>query len=214
MKEALDIIRQSAILQESDVAGLNALQDELLDNFLHTQIFRTRAEMEFSVLQDLRHPTADSKYWQSQREQNVHFHELVMLSYEYRKNIIEVKQLERKLAKEEDDLEQELIRIEIEKKCFVAKNQERVAKDRIREIQEWHDIKSRLKPHLKHGTDDAGRHQLESYSISLGQKAAQIGPGTPAADRTNILGQVFTLQRISNGLDLPVIEERKCLPTA
>ena len=196
MNEALSIIRRSEILRESDIEGLNELQEELLDGFQHSQVFRTRYEMETSVLGDLKHPTADSKYWQSQREQQVMFSELVLLSYEYRKNIIEIKQLERKLQAEEDDLEQELLRIEIEKKTFISKNQERTAKDRIREIREWHDIKQRLLPHMKAGIEDCGAHQIHSNTLRYLNELSTITQATPPADRRNIESKALSAMRL------------------
>src|SRR3972149_7797975 len=90
-QNSLKIINESQILTKEDFDIVSNLKEELKDVFLHSQVFRTRTEMEVSVLNDVKFPTADSKYWQSVREQNVMFHELVMLSYDYRKNIVEVK---------------------------------------------------------------------------------------------------------------------------
>ena len=95
---ALDIIGESNILTDVDLNVIGDLKEELVDNFMHAQVFRTRTEMEVSVLNDMNFPTPDSKFWQCQREQGVHFHELVMLSYEYRKNLVEIRKLQRKLS--------------------------------------------------------------------------------------------------------------------
>ncbi len=160
----LGIVKDAQILEEEDFKVITDLKDELRDVFLHSQVFRTRTEMVISVLDDVHFPTPDSKYWQSVREQNVMFQQLVILSYEYRKSVVEVKQLKRKLETETDDLEKELLQIEIEKTEFALKNQERTAKDRIREIKEWHEIKQALLPQLKYGVTDVNEHQLESYT--------------------------------------------------
>ena len=92
--KSLSIIENSTILEDSDFKKIVALKDELNHTFLHSQVFRTRTEMEVSVLDDIHHPTPDAKYWQSMREQNVHYTELVSLSYEYRKNDVETKIVE------------------------------------------------------------------------------------------------------------------------
>ena len=88
MKEekSLDIIRGASILPMEEMEYIETIMPDLAFGFEHAQIFRTRTEMEVSVLDDLKHPTPDAKYWQAMREQQVHFSELVMLSYEYRKN--------------------------------------------------------------------------------------------------------------------------------
>jgi hypothetical protein len=196
---ALDIIGQSKILTEDDLNVVRDLKGELVDNFLHSQVFRTRTEMEVSVLNDMNFPTPDSKYWQSQREQNVHFHELVMLSYEYRKNLVEIKKLKRKLEPkflpegplpELDSLDKELLQIEIEKLTFISRNQERVAKDRIREIKEWHEIKARLIPGMEFGLEDCGEHQLISYTRRWIQQYLQMGNGGSPGERQNLISQL------------------------
>ena len=45
-----------------------------------TTVLVEYSEMEISVLDIMKHPTSESRYWQSMREQNVIFQELVMLS--------------------------------------------------------------------------------------------------------------------------------------
>jgi hypothetical protein len=194
--QSLAIIDNSSILEKSDFDKILALKDELNHTFLHSQMFRTRTEMEVSVLNDIHFPTPDAKYWQSMREQNVHYNELVSLSYEYRKNIIEIKKLERQLESEEDDLEAELLRIEIDRKKFGKLQQERVAKDRIREIQQWHEIKKNLLPELSHGIDDVNEHQLLSYAREFIKETMLMPPSTPAADKRNIVGKMITTLRV------------------
>ena len=189
-KLSLDIVKESQILKQEDLQAVEGMKEELQDVFLHSQVFRTRTEMEISVLNDLKFPTPDAKYWQAVREQNVMFHELVMLSYEYRKNLVEIKKLERDLKKEKDDLERELLQIEIEKKRFIALNQERVAKDRIRELKEWHEIKQNLLPQMKYSLKDVNEHQLISYTKRfIRQYMAMKDKGSPA-ERANLIGQL------------------------
>jgi len=188
--QSLSIIESSKILKQDDLRQLSALSGELQDTFLNVQMFRTRTEMEASVLNDLKHPTPDSKYWQSMREQNVMFQELVMLSYEYRKNQVEIKILERKIDAESDELEKELLQIEIEKKQFIGINQERTAKDRIREINEWHKIKDELRPLMECSTDDVDAHQLYGYTIRWINQLQGLNENTSISEKNNLLGQL------------------------
>jgi hypothetical protein len=46
--------------------------------------------MEVSVLDDVHFPTPDAKYWQSVREQSVHFSELIRLSFDYRRLLVDI----------------------------------------------------------------------------------------------------------------------------
>ena len=97
------------------------------------------------------------------REQNVMFQELVNLSYDYRKNVIEIKIKEREMQKETDELKRELIQIDIEKTTFALRNQEKTAKARIVEIQEWSDIKKREEKQMTDNElEDVNNHQLLS----------------------------------------------------
>jgi len=183
---SLGIIENSSILNMEDLTKIQGMKTELLDVFEKAQTFRTPTEMRISVLDDIRHPTPDSKYWQAVREQNVMFQELVMLSYEYRKNAIEIKKLLRDLDNESDDLECELIQVEIEKKTFISKNQERTANGRIQEIIEWHVIKEDIAPQLAAGVNNVDNHQLISYATAwINQSIIMGGNGSPS-ERTNL----------------------------
>ena len=96
------------ILDKQDVKEFKKLIPELQDTWMKKQMFRTETEMRFSVLSDNKYPTKASKYWQSVREQNTHFENLVHLSFEARKNDVEIKKLKRDIKKEKDTLEKEL----------------------------------------------------------------------------------------------------------
>lgn len=184
------IINQSEILTKKDLDRLTPLTQELKETFIKSQVFRTRTEMEVSVLNDLKFPTANAKYWQAVREQNVQFQELVMLSYEYRKNLVEIKILQRDMVKEED-LEKELSQIEIEKKMFILKNQEKTAKDRIRELEEWSNIKKReaKQMHAK-ALENVDNEQLFGYTRRFINQKLKAGNNGSPAENNNLQGQL------------------------
>jgi hypothetical protein len=96
------------ILDKEDVKEFKKLIPELQDTWHKKQMFRTETEMRFSVLSDNKYPTKAAKYWQSVREQNTHFENLVHLSFDARKNEVEIKKLERDIKNEKDPLEIEL----------------------------------------------------------------------------------------------------------
>ena len=73
---------------------------ELRDTWSKKQVFRTETEMRMSVLQDAKYPTNAAKYWQCVREQNVFLENLMNLSFDYRENEVEIKQLEKKRDEE------------------------------------------------------------------------------------------------------------------
>ena len=65
------------ILDKKDVKEFKKLIPELKDTWRKKQMFRTETEMRFSVLSDNKYPTRAAKYWQSVREQNTHFENLM-----------------------------------------------------------------------------------------------------------------------------------------
>ena len=187
------IIQQSDILTNDDFALLTPLKAELKETFIKAQCFRTRTEMEVSVLNDIKHPTPSSKFWQATREQNVMFTELVLLSYEYRKNIIEIKKLQKKIIEETDTLEQELLQIEIEKKTFGLRQQEKIAKDRIREIKAWSEIKEREAKKMEEvELLEVDNHQLISYTKRWIKQNIIMGNSGSPSERQNLQGQLHS----------------------
>jgi hypothetical protein len=185
------IITQSKILTDSDFNALEKMSKELKETFINVQMFRTRTEMEVSVLNDIKFPTPASKYWQAVREQDSMFQELVMLSYEYRKNSVEIKILMRDMDKEEDELKKELLQIELERKTFISKNQEKTAKARISELKEWSDIKDRESSKMsKIELENVNNHQLISYTKRWIKQSMLMGMNGSPAERQNLLGQL------------------------
>lgn len=224
IQNALDIIKDASVLAAKDFSSLVALQDELKQTWETVQVFRTRTEMEVSVLQDIKHPTPDSKYWQAIREQNVMFTELVGLSYEYRKKSVELRKLQRDLKNltepwngegsywvAQDDLEIELKQIEIEQTEWTMLQMERVAQDRIREILEWSDIKKKLLPDMEYGVDNVDRHQMESFYKRFNAEANNITPHTPPADAINLAGKAVTVNRIKKSKEIEMKSQIKAV---
>jgi len=185
----------SNVLDDNDAKEFKGLVGELRDNWNKKQIFRTVTEMEVSVLQDAKYPTNASKYWQCVREQDTFLNNLINLSFEYRKNEIKIRQLEKKRDEEKDELEKKLYQIEIDEKTFGLATQQLMARDRMRELREW----SRLKKKYNDGTFDTQNvdtHQLESYSQVFTNRKNSITPGTSQPEVFNALGLLQTSKRL------------------
>jgi len=196
------------ILDREDVKDFKKLIPELQDTWHKKQMFRTETEMRFSVLSDNKYPTSAAKYWQSVREQNTHFENLVHLSFDARKNEVEIKKLQRDIKKEKDPLEVELKQIEIEEKLYGKASMELVAKHRMREVATWSKLKKEF--HNSNFDDkDVDSHQAESYRLQLQERAKTITPGTSQAEVFNIVGQVDTLNRVIASGELNKPKEKK-----
>lgn len=180
------------MLKKEDSNFLKDLRKELDEAYFKNQIFRTETDMRYSVLQDGRHPTKASKYWQSVREQMVMYGELRRESYMYRRLLVEIKKLERAIAQEDDDLERELLQIDLEEKNWNKIQLETTSGDRVREIEHW----SRIKKELDDGSFDSknvNTHRKETYRLQLENRAASISQGSSQGEILNVLGPLSTI---------------------
>jgi hypothetical protein len=194
-------------LKEEDAQEVIALRQELADNWNKKQIFRTETEMRISVLNDFKHPTPASKYWQSVREMGAHFDALMGLSFELRKNKVERMRLERKLQETMeggDELDIMEIQIDLDQNLYTRANMEQTAHDRVRELKLW----SKIKSELDDGSFDArdvNTHQAESYRLTLTNRVNSLGPNAGPAEVVNALGPLKTVERLKT-------EDGKLLP--
>ena len=199
----------SDILDVEDVKEFKSLIPELKDTWKKKQVFRTETEMRFSVLSDNKYPTRAAKYWQCVREQNTHFENLMHLSFDARKNDVEIEKLRIKIKKEKDKLEKQLLQIELEEKIYGKAGMELVAKHRMRVVATW----SKLKKEFHDGSfddRDVNTHQAQSYKIRLEHQKATLTPGSSQPEVFNVLGQLDTLNRvIKDGELLPRNEKKK-----
>ena len=183
------------LLDSNDVVSFKQMTEELRDTWTKKQIFRTETEMRFSVLNDYKYPTKASKYWQCVREQNVYLENLMSLSFEYRRNEAKIKQLEKKLDKEVDDYKKELYQIDLDEKMFTKASMELTARDRMREIKLW----SQLKKENDDGSfdkADVNTHQLESYHKIMKNRKATLTPGSSQPEVFNVMGQLESIEKL------------------
>ena len=189
------------LLDKSQASEFKDMVPELQDNWVKKQMFRTETEMRFSVLNDAKYGSKAAKYWQSVREQNTHFEGLMRLSFDYRKNEVEIKKLEREIKLEKDPLDKELKQVEVEEKFYNRAGMELTAKERMREISTW----SKLKKEFDDGKFDkhnVNTHQADSYLHTLEQRKLTLTPGSSQPEVFNVLGTLATLKRIRKSGEL------------
>lgn len=220
-EDSLSVINEGSILSDKDFDKLVEMKDGLKHGFKYGQVFRTDYEARHSVLVDAKFTTPDSKYWQSVREQSVHFGELVSLSFEYRKNVVKLARYKVRKAKwqhkidsgdykdnfEKADLELKIkdITIEEERVNWFLANQERTATARMREIEQWHVIKEELLPDMEFGTEDCGAHQHKSYLLRFAKqlefiKEGQVDMGS--SEVFNLLSQLDMAAKLPENREL------------
>ena len=182
------------LLDPEDVSVFKEMTGELRDTWTKKQMFRTQTEMEFSVLNDAKYPTKAAKYWQCVREQNVFLENLMSLSFDYRRNEVKIKRLEKKLAEETDPLKQELHQIDLDEKIYGRASMQLVARDRMREIKLWSMYKKKYDDG-SFDTKDVNTHQLESYHLTMKNKAETLTQGSSQPEVFNVLGQLEALEK-------------------
>lgn len=185
------------VLEPEQIEVLRKMQANLELHRETTQIFRSEVEMKFSVLNDTKFPTPDAKYWQAVREQDVHFSNLVTLTYEFEAEVIKIKNLQdmikkyevkqRKLQRdilfhvevdsldlEEAEIEYSMLQnkidtlqVEIRKCQYFQDERKRVASNRWREVVTWESLIAELIPHMKYGILSYEHHQPKSYGIRM-----------------------------------------------
>ena len=193
------------LLDPEEVKIFKGLTDELRDTWTKKQMFRTETEMQFSVLNDAKYPTKAAKYWQCVREQNVFLENLMSLSFDYRRAEVKQKRIQEKLDKEEDPLKKELLQIDVDEKIYQKASMQLVARDRMREIKLW----SKFKKKFDDGsfdTKNVNTHQLNSYHLTMKNKAETLTSGSSQPEVFNVLGQLQSIERIKKDI---LIENKK-----
>ena len=198
------------LLEIEELKDLKEMTSELKDTWTKKQVFRTETEARFSVLQDNRYTTPAAKYWQCVREQASYIDNLMVLSFEYRRNQAKINKLEEQIETEKDEHEKVNFEIDLDECRFIKASHERTAHHRMREIKMW----SKLKKEFDDGsfnTEDVNQHQLESYGRQYAIKAKNLTENSDEADKFNVLGQLESLQRIKKSGELLSNEEKEKL---
>jgi len=162
-------IRDVSILDNKDMKTITKLTAELQRSFEVKQMWRTETEMRYSVLNNTSFPTPASKYWQSIREQNVFWENLVQLSCDYQRTqgeleLAEIEYDEIKGASKKSNALRKIKDAEIKEKQFGLMQMRLQAFHRVREIKKWEEIKNELIKKDDFDINDVNKHQVESYA--------------------------------------------------
>lgn len=188
------------VLDDSDSKAVLQLKEELADNWQKKQIFRTEVEMRISVLNDAKHPTEHSKYWQCVREMSAMFDALMGLSFDLRRNEVKRLKLERKLDKIQasgDSLKLKEVQIDLDENLYQRASMKQVASDRIRELKLWSKIKAELDDG-SFNTDYVGIGQLETYEKYWKNRVSSLNQTSEPGDVMNALGPHMSINRLKS----------------
>jgi len=174
----LDVLKKTHLVNDDDFNFLKDHAKQFEHRYKTRGLFRSKTEMEASVLNDATHPTADSKYWQSIGEQNVQITELINMVYEAKKKYADQELLEAEIDELKEQLETldghearkvsaklKRKRAEYEHVNFHLIEYQKTANERMREIKHWENIINDLIPQLEFGDDDFELHHAKRYYL-------------------------------------------------
>lgn len=191
-----------SVLSNDDAEIILSLKDELIDNWHKKQIFRTETEMRVSVLNDAKHPTNASKYWQSVREMSAHFDALMNLSFDLRKNSVDKLRLDKKIQDLFEDEETNKFdimeaQIDLDRNIYDRSCMLQVAKDRVRELSLWSKIKSEL-DNQTFDTKDVNTHQADSLHKYFENRVKSLNESSAPGEVMNAMGPYLSFNRMKN----------------
>jgi len=197
-KLGIDKIKEVNILNEDDFDTIQTLSNELQRVYQVKQIWRTETEMRYSVLNDVKFPTIESKYFQCVREQDGFFSELIRMSCEYEikqgeLEIIEIDIIELGTTKR-DQARKKIKNGERKLKQFELMNLRLMAHDRIREIKLWEKLKNELKLKKDFDINDVSTHQKESYEKRWRKELDIALRSNNAGVYRNVVGHLETME--------------------
>lgn len=183
-----------SVLPKDDVSALQGISSGLSNAWSKAQVFRTDTEARVSVLNDGKHPTLASKYWQAVREQTVMLDNLTQMSFDLRRNDVDLKRAKKLANSSSDDLDKEAAQIDYDECLWKKASLEKVAHDRVREILMWEKIKLELDDG-SFDTENVNAHQADSMNKQLKFRRDCLSSTSSPDDVRNVLGPLKTLER-------------------
>jgi len=189
-------LSEIGLLTQHNFDLLSQINRNLTENWEKRQVFRTETEMRFSVLNDVDFPTRASKYWQCVREQSNMLDNLATISFDYRRNEVRLKRLQKDLTEADSAFDIEEIEIDIDECEYRRASLQQNANDRVRELYLW----AQLMQELNDGSFDTKNpdsHQLESYIQMLERRAQTLRSAHASpAEINNVIGPLSTALRL------------------
>lgn len=208
--EIIDAIRNTDLINETDVANIKKAQTFLLTTYKDVPIYNTRIAKVSSILSDAKFITNDAKFWQCKMQAEVHFNELIRALYKLDRVKIDLEELQYQISTidniiNSNDVEGtklDLIKLGFDKRRLINKlNQyvyemkllEKDIKQRLREINDWAEISLQFEATCEHSTSNFDEHTYGSHFVTL--KKLLDTAKTPI-ERAQYLDQINTFLRL------------------
>lgn len=185
------MVDSSELFTKEQSQDLASLRKEIAEAWDNQVVWRTFTEANFSVLNDIKFPTPASKYHQATREQLVFYEQTILLSFDYREKQIDLSETLEKLETAEG-YEKQRLEVKRDRLLFEIEGMKIQAKDRIRELKMWSEIKSGLDDGT-FDTKNKDTDELIHLTVRYCREASLIkGNTNDIGAITNIVGQATT----------------------
>ena len=194
MSDSLKNIVESCVLANEDLIVLQGLIPEIEQAIESHTIYRTTTEALFSILNDVKHPTAASKYHQAKREQLVMFENLVGLSFDYRAAQIDLEEVNSKIDSSEFGFELRKLEVQRDRLQFKLMWMRKDAVERIRELIMWSQIKKDLADSDEFDINNKDTDELKALTLRyLWELPTACRAGNDVGGAINIIAQAKTM---------------------
>ena len=217
MTDELTLIENTKLLSEEKFSKLTELKNKVITGYENRIIFRADYLMRVSVLDDVKHPTPDAKYWQANLERTVMYQNIIDLSFNYLETEADI-EIKKALIQEHITKNTPLslakankFEIQIQRLQTRLASMKKEADDRMREIVGWTTIMDEIEPLLEFPKDDPEQYMAKSYPLRFAKQKAmiqQIG-ASDMNGAMNILGLCETA--FKNPLTLKLMEQEQKL---
>jgi len=192
MSDSLKNIADSSVLDNEDLAALQDLMPGIEQSIQSHTIYRTTTEALFSVVNDVKFPTAASKYHQAKREQLVMFENLVGLSFDYRAALIELEEIESKISNSEG-FKLKKLEVKRDRLQFRLMWMRKDGQERIRELKMWAQIMKDLAESDVFDLNNKDTDELRAFTLRyLWELPAACRAGNDVGGAVNIIAQART----------------------
>ncbi len=182
----------SSVISSEDLDRLDGIRDSLMLSVDTRTIWRTRTEAEVSVLNDLKYPTPAAKFHQAAREQVVFFDNLHHLSFDYRRKLLDLEEIDLKLKEATPgSIEARRLVIDREEAIYMLSVMQHEGRERVREIVMWEEIKQNcLNDDPTIHPDDKNADQIKGFTLRyIRELPAALQAKTDPGAANNIIGQ-------------------------
>jgi len=184
------------VLSEDDNKKLSLAKNNIEHSMKHVIMHRTKTLLRTSVLNDLDHPTPDSKYWQLSMEMYAHSTALADNLFEIESKQIDLDEAEEKLKTEKNNYTIRRLELEIKKIMFQIAILQKEVHERILELDNQSTAMEELKQYMNYSQDDMNEHQVQTYAIAWTNEVCNITDGTDSDSRKNKISRWITMMNL------------------